>query len=74
MASLIEELVDTLDKEYDSYVKLLPVVKEKTGIIVADDLEALQKITEKEQTIIEEIMGLEKKREQTVKKYRNCSQ
>lgn len=62
MAGLIDELMDTLDKENDEYQRLLELAKEKTGIIVKGDIEALQKITEKEQLLVDRITPLEKKR------------
>lgn len=62
MAGLIDELMDTLDKQNDGYQELLAVAKEKTGIIVKGDIEALQKITEKEQLLTDKIAPLEKKR------------
>lgn len=63
MASLIEELIDILDKEYQIYQKLIPVVEEKTQVIVKNDLTSLQKITEKEQAVVDQINSLEHKRE-----------
>lgn len=62
MAGLIDELMDTLDKENDEYQELLVLAQEKTGIIVKGDIEALQKITEKEQLFADRVANLEKKR------------
>lgn len=62
MAGLIDELMNTLDKENDEYQELLKVAQEKTGTIVRADIEALQKLTEKEQLIVDRITPLEKKR------------
>lgn len=62
MASLIEELVDVLEKEADFYQQLIPMSREKTQIIVRNDVIALQEITEKEQLIIEQVNALERKR------------
>lgn len=62
MAGLIDELMDTLDKENDEYQKLLELAKSKTEIIVKGDIEALQKITEQEQLIGDRVNPLEKKR------------
>ena len=45
MASLIEELITVLKAEEAVYRELLPVVEQKTQIIVRNDLTALQKIT-----------------------------
>ncbi|MBP3544582.1 MAG: flagellar protein FlgN [Lachnospiraceae bacterium] len=62
MAGLIDELMDTLDKENEEYQQLLKLAKEKTEIIVRGDIEALQKITEQEQLMMDRIAPLEKKR------------
>lgn len=62
MAGLIDELMNVLDKENDEYQELLKLAREKTGIIVRNDIEALQKLTEQEQLIVERITPLEKKR------------
>lgn len=66
MASLIDELIGVLNKEYDIYNELLPVAEEKTKIIIRNDIEALQTITEKEQAVVEKINLLEKKREDLI--------
>lgn len=66
MASLMEELIATLQREQTIYEELIPVELDKTGIIVANDLEKLQEITEKEQSIIQELNELEYKRQETV--------
>lgn len=62
MAGLIDELMDNLDKENEEYQKLIKLAQQKTGIIVQGDLEALQKLTEQEQLVVERITPLEKKR------------
>lgn len=62
MASLIEELIDVLDKEYEIYNELIPVANEKTKIIVKNDLAALQEITAREQEAVDRITALEHKR------------
>jgi len=63
VASLIEELVSTLEMEHEIYQKLIPIANEKTLIIVKNDLVALQEITEKEQLAIDRINALERKRD-----------
>ena len=50
MASLMENLIDILNKESDSYDGLLETSRKKTAIIVKGDLEALSQLTEEEQT------------------------
>lgn len=66
MASIIEELIDVLNKEYELYQDLIPIADQKTQVIVKNDLSALQSITEKEQIMIEHINKLERKRESVV--------
>ena len=66
MASLIEELVMILSKEEEIYKELLPVVEEKTQIIIRNDLTALSEITEKEQLVIEQVTSLEHKRDEVI--------
>lgn len=63
MASLIDELIDTLEKEYEIYQQLIPVAEEKTQVIVKNDLSSLQEITAKEQLAVDKINTLENKRE-----------
>ncbi len=63
MASLIEELVSTLEQEYNVYQQLIPIAEEKTRVIVKNDLTSLQEITEQEQQAIININQLERKRE-----------
>ena len=62
MASLMEELIATLEKEKEAYQELLPVVEQKTQAIIANDLKKVQEITELEQAVIGKVNGLEKKR------------
>ena len=62
MASLMEEMISTLSQEKDLYLALLPIAEEKTKAIVANDLEALQRITDKEQEAIDRVGALERKR------------
>ena len=66
MAGLIDELVNTMSEENEVYKKLIPIADEKTRVIIKNDLDALQKITEQEQLTIEKINALEKKREEVI--------
>lgn len=66
MASLIEELITTLQQENDVYRKMIPIAKEKSNIIANNDLLALQEITDKEQVFVEKVMALDKKREEII--------
>lgn len=62
MASLIEELIEVLEKEQEVYNQLIPVAREKTQVIVNNDTVALQDITSEEQGAIDQITALENKR------------
>ena len=63
MASLIDELIDILQEEHKIYRQLIPIAEEKTRVIVKNDLDSLQSITEQEQSAISRINVLERKRE-----------
>ena len=62
MASLMENLIDVLNKESSEYEVLLGLSQKKTPVIIAGDLEALQQITDDEQRIVTKVTSLEKKR------------
>ena len=49
MASLIENLMDTLNRESDEYEALVELSMKKTPVVIKGDLEALQAITDEEQ-------------------------
>lgn len=66
MASLIEELIETLDKEEKIYNELLPVVEQKAQIIIKNDLEQLQYITTVEQDFVDKITVLEHNRSKII--------
>lgn len=66
VASLIEELITTLQQENDVYSEMIPIAKEKSSIIANNDLLALQEITDKEQAFVEKVMMLDKKREEII--------
>jgi flagellar biosynthesis/type III secretory pathway chaperone len=63
VASLVETLVDVLDKEGSLYEKLLGLSSRKTTIIIKGDLKALAEITDEEQCIISDIQAAEKQRQ-----------
>lgn len=63
MASLIDDLISVLADENKEYQDLVLLSREKTKVIVKGDIEYLSKITEVEQTYIERLNKLEKKRE-----------
>ena len=62
MASLIDILIDTLEKENTEYESLLELGLEKTGIIIRNDVDELSRMVEKEKLVMERIIALEKKR------------
>lgn len=62
MASLMENLIEVLQQECVEYNGLLELSGRKTPIIVAGDLDNLQKITDEEQEWVGRIANLEKKR------------
>jgi flagellar biosynthesis/type III secretory pathway chaperone len=66
VASLIQELIDVLKEETEVYQQLIPIANEKTRVIVQNDLDALQNITDQEQQVADRVNALEHKREQTV--------
>lgn len=66
MASLMENLIQVLEQESEEYEGLLSLSQKKTPIIVSNDLEKLQKITDDEQVIVSRINQLEKKRTEVV--------
>ena len=67
MASLIEELIDTLNKENNEYEKLLELSRRKATVIVSRDIPALEKITDDEQIVVSAIGNLDSKREQVTR-------
>ena len=62
MASLMENLIDTLNKESSEYELLLELSKKKTPFIIKSDLENIQKITDEEQEVVSRITRLDKMR------------
>ena len=64
MASLMEELMNTLELEIVEYNKLLELAKKKTPVIVSGDMEQLRKVTDEEQSVADTIINLDLKREQ----------
>lgn len=66
MASLIDELVDVLEKENTEYTFLVDLSTQKTSTIVKNDIEEMQNIMAKEQVHVDKINVLEKQREATI--------
>lgn len=71
MASLMENLIDVLNKENSEYEVLLALSQKKTPIIVEGNLEELQKITDDEQLVVAKINQLDKQRVEVTKDIAN---
>lgn len=66
MASLLENLVEILDKENTEYESLVVLADQKTPAIIQGDIKSLGKITEDEQDIVGRIQHLEKSRQEVL--------
>lgn len=66
MASLIENLIIQLNEEYAVYEALLAVSMEKTSAIVSNNLERLHEVTDKEQSYVDTLTGMDIARRQTM--------
>lgn len=64
MASLMENLIEALEKESREYEDLLELSMRKTPVIVTGDLEELAKITDEEQNVVEKINHLDTRRQE----------
>lgn len=71
MASLMENLIDVLEKESAEYEKLLELSMQKTPVIVSENLEKLAQITDEEQLIVSRINHLDVIRNEAVKDIAN---
>ena len=71
MASLIEELMITLESQIKEYEKLLELSKKKTPVIVQGDMEQLRLITDEEQSVMDVIASLDSKRIEVTKDIAN---
>ena len=67
MASLIDNLMDTLNRESEEYEALVELSKKKTPAVIRGDLEALQAITEEEQLAAGRINHIENERRSVMK-------
>ena len=67
MASLIEKLIMVLGNEEKIYNEIIPIAEKKTQIIVNNDLQSLNSITEEEQELLGKISKLEKKRQEVIR-------
>lgn len=66
MASLMETLIEVLEKENLEYKNLLDLSIKKTPAIVSDDIKSLAKITDEEQIIVSRINHLDNQRNEAV--------
>ncbi len=63
MASLMENLLEVLDKENEEYKKLVKLEYEKKQILIDGDVPALEKMTDREQDVSSVLRNLEIRRE-----------
>ncbi len=66
MASLMETLIEVLEKENLEYRNLLELSMKKTPAIVSDDVKALAQITDEEQFVVSRINHLDNQRSEAV--------
>lgn len=71
MASLIETLIDTLNRECNEYENLLELSRKKTSIIVGNNIEALQKIMDDENVVLDRLANVDKERQVATKDIAN---
>lgn len=71
MASLMQELIATLENENTEYEKLLELTKKKAEVIVSRNIPQLEKITDDEQIVVSRISNLDSKREEVTKDIAN---
>ena len=67
MASLIENLMDTLNRESEEYEALVELSKKKTPVVIKGDLDMLQAITDEEQLAAGRINRIEHERRDVMK-------
>lgn len=71
MASLVENLISVLNKQYEEYENLLELSCRKTTIIVEGNLEKLQQITDEEQRVVGIVNHYEAERTEVMKDIAN---
>ena len=71
MASLMENLIDILEKEIAEYKNLLELSTRKTPILIKGDTVSLQKLTDEEQEVVDKVAHLDRKREEVMKDIAN---
>lgn len=63
MAGLIEELMDTVDKQIEIYDELLEIAAKKKTAVIENKIDALSEITAAENTLLGRCSRLDKQRE-----------
>lgn len=71
MASLMENLMELLEEEAKGYEELLEISKQKTKVVVSNDVNELLKITEIEQPVVDRVNAIDKKRIATMRDIAN---
>lgn len=71
MASLMENLIQCLETQYEAYTQLVELSKKKTPIIVSGSLEELQKITDEEQAAVNKVTDIDHERNEIMKDIAN---
>ena len=67
----MEDLISILEQEDSLYEDLLKLSMSKTPVLISGDLEALSRITEDEQEIVNKVNALDKRREEGMKDIAN---
>jgi len=62
MAGMIDQLIEILDEQTERYKEILGLANEKRDVIIANDIDELQKITHLENLVISQTQKLERKR------------
>lgn len=66
MASLMEEMLDVLERENEEYHKLCQLSKAKTDALVHSDIKQIRSISEQEQEIVDAIKKCERKCDEVI--------
>ena len=67
MASLMDNLVEVLEKENEQYEKLVELSKDKKQAIIQADIRTLERITEQEQEVSSVLLNLDNRRDSVLK-------
>ncbi|MCR4960905.1 MAG: flagellar protein FlgN [Lachnospiraceae bacterium] len=67
MASLVDTLIDVLNREDTEYRQIIELSSRKTQAIVKGDIDELEHVTDDEQLIVDRINACEKERASTMK-------